>query len=146
MIEVHVPASPSITCDWLTRAVVREIGKRHPQAKSQARIVALKTSEGLEALDYWLTNGANPVCAAIEEGEQLELVLAQRQRKRRIPLLSDFAIEKVVGKGGFSKVKQGKSTRLRLISAEEGRRQAVCAKVSPKVRDKACWQGGTDYE
>ena len=69
--------------------------------------MSLKTKAGLEALDFWLTS-KNPVAGVLEDGEQLEPVLAQRTRRRRIPLLSDFTIEKVVGKGGFSKVKQGK--------------------------------------
>ena len=75
-LEFLVPASHTLTCNWLTRAVAHEIKKLHPNCKSITRIVALKTSEGHEALDFWLTLGENFISEALEDGEQLELVLS----------------------------------------------------------------------
>lgn len=89
--ELLVP-DPSLTCGWLLSEVIRRGGDS---------IVALKTTSGNEAQDYWLLEYDRPL-TPFSDRQTFEVIL--RKTVSNPVDRGHFDVEKMIGKGGFSRV------------------------------------------
>ncbi|TNV87556.1 hypothetical protein FGO68_gene11686 [Halteria grandinella] len=125
-IEFNIPipaASDQLTCGWLLSEVTRRYiealtrikiqGSGQIQKYTRKMIVALKTTDQRESLDYWLTQ-YDRTLEVLQDGDFLIAHFA-KLRETRGPSIDahnlaapickeDFEQIKVIGRGGFSRV------------------------------------------
>lgn len=100
---IYVP-DDTLTCGWLFSEVIR----LHTEEK---RIVAIKTLKNIGTLDLWLTCYERTL-QPFKDAERLTVVLSGKVYVEPVPRQISsvhFIPIRYVGKGGFSRVLQGKS-------------------------------------
>jgi hypothetical protein len=111
-LQIEWDDTEGYTCGWLLSEFIR----RTDTPESLLSTVALRSKHGqYPTLDYYLTQVDKPLFG-IDPNEQIEAVSQTHQalqiygkRNKNGELaanLDSFTIEKVIGKGGFSKVMQ----------------------------------------
>ena len=97
---------------WSSMSMVSAPTTR-PTPKRRKVIVALKSLKNLEALDQWLLEYERPLFV-LEQSDELEIVWGYDDeiaaKRLAPPSIHNFEFVKLLGKGGFSKVIEGRPT------------------------------------
>ncbi len=103
-LEISLPGE-QLTCQWLLDAVSARCISLMPDATG--KVVALRTGNCNETMDFYLTLGER-VLPPLSNNDTLIVYRAEPEERQREKRKEDFEIIKMIGKGGFSNVYEGK--------------------------------------